>query len=239
MCWCTVINKNYKTTFVYRDMTKKVCVICGEFSERGRLEFRLDRVGYSVRSYECAESFAAFSDFDICGCIFLELHPSGLDGLKFQSERRQLEQGGAIVYVTEKGSMAGLVFPCKKYGAGNVSDKTASSSDLPQELDPGFRRNGLNDQTTSALDRTSRGLEVLTAREREILDLAMAGNSNKHIARILNISYRTVELHRSHILKKTGKRNMLELAQAVTGASRVEHSAALRNSGFPDFRGNN
>jgi len=219
MCWCAVINKTYKATFVHRDMNKKVCVISGEFSERGCLEYRLDRAGYSVQSYECAESFAAFSDFDICGCIFLELHPGGLSGLNFQSERRQLERGGAILYVTEKGRMAGLVLPCKEDGARDVLDKFVAASDSVQEVDSEFRRDTLIGPTTFTLGQRPQCLEVLTDREREILGLVMAGNSNKSIARILNISYRTVELHRSHVLRKTGKRNMLELAQIFTAAT--------------------
>lgn len=203
----------YRISILHGHMNKKVCVVTGEFSERGSLEFRLDRAGYSVQSYECAKSFAAFSNFDIGGCIFLELHPRGLNELKLQSERRQLEQGGAILYVTEKGRIAGLVLPYNEDDATDVLDKFVAASDSVQEVDSEFRRNTLVGPTTFTLGQGPQCLEVLTDREREILGLVMEGNSNKGIARILNISYRTVELHRSHVLKKTGKRNMLELAQ--------------------------
>ena len=53
----------------------------------------------------------------------------------------------------------------------------------------------------------------LTEREREVLALAIAGLQNKAIARKLGISYRTVEIHRAHVLRKTGVRSLLDLAR--------------------------
>jgi DNA-binding NarL/FixJ family response regulator len=53
--------------------------------------------------------------------------------------------------------------------------------------------------------------ELLTAREREILQLAAEGNSNKEIAGMLNLSFYTVETHRSHILQKLNLHTVPEL----------------------------
>jgi DNA-binding NarL/FixJ family response regulator len=59
----------------------------------------------------------------------------------------------------------------------------------------------------------SNRLNSLTSRELEILPLVVAGHSNKEIARHLDISHRTVEIHRARILNKTGATNLLELAR--------------------------
>ena len=58
-------------------------------------------------------------------------------------------------------------------------------------------------------------LATLTNREREVLILAISGHAGKEIAHRLDISYRTVELHRAHALKKTGASNILELARII------------------------
>jgi two-component system response regulator DctR len=56
-------------------------------------------------------------------------------------------------------------------------------------------------------------LSVLSAREKEVLDLILAGNMNKVIGEKLGISTRTVEVHRAHIFNKTQVRNAVELAR--------------------------
>lgn len=61
-------------------------------------------------------------------------------------------------------------------------------------------------------------LASLTRREREIIQLVAAGGSNKEIGRHLGISYRTVELHRMRIMRKTGAKTVIELAAITQSA---------------------
>lgn len=68
-------------------------------------------------------------------------------------------------------------------------------------------------QRPSATPPHAARLARLSAREREVLRLAVAGRSNKEIARELGISHRTVETHRSHILRKTASAGLLDLAR--------------------------
>lgn len=67
-------------------------------------------------------------------------------------------------------------------------------------------------------------LASLTEREREVMSLAVAGYHNKEIARALGISHRTVEIHKSRIMHKTGASNLLELAR-IASASQVATSS--------------
>jgi DNA-binding CsgD family transcriptional regulator len=60
---------------------------------------------------------------------------------------------------------------------------------------------------------------ALTPRERDVMDLAIGGLANKEIARRLNISHRTVEIHKARILRKTGIRSVVELARIVADAA--------------------
>jgi FixJ family two-component response regulator len=71
-------------------------------------------------------------------------------------------------------------------------------------------------ETSNSIDAR---LSLLTEREREVLNLAVLGHTSKEIAQRLDISYRTVEIHRAHVMQKTGASNMLELARMTTHQS--------------------
>jgi DNA-binding CsgD family transcriptional regulator len=83
-----------------------------------------------------------------------------------------------------------------------------SSGDDPRQKD-GFV------DAPETLARGVGGLQSLSPREREVLDALIAGETSKEIARRFNLSPRTVELHRAHILKKIGARNTADLLRRV------------------------
>ncbi len=65
--------------------------------------------------------------------------------------------------------------------------------------------------------RTYPGQDLLTPRERQVLEQVAAGSSNKEVGRRLRISPRTVEVHRAHIMDKLGARNAADLVRIVLG----------------------
>jgi DNA-binding CsgD family transcriptional regulator len=83
-----------------------------------------------------------------------------------------------------------------------------SSGDDPRQKD-GFV------DAPETLTRGVGGLQSLSPREREVLDALIAGETSKEIARRFNLSPRTVEVHRAHILKKIGARNTADLLRRV------------------------
>jgi two-component system response regulator DctR len=77
----------------------------------------------------------------------------------------------------------------------------------------------LRDRSAAAQSLSHR-LATLSQREREVMDLILAGKANKVIADDLNIAMRTVEVHRAHVLEKMGVRTALELSQLLAGQTR-------------------
>jgi DNA-binding NarL/FixJ family response regulator len=83
------------------------------------------------------------------------------------------------------------------------------------EEDPRQENEMSDPQSALASDGPATGIEILSAREREVLDAMIAGETSKEIARRFNLSPRTVEVHRAHILKKLGARNTADLLRRV------------------------
>jgi FixJ family two-component response regulator len=79
----------------------------------------------------------------------------------------------------------------------------------------------LSEQKQASITVAAR-LATLTAREREVMKLAVEGYTSKEIAQRLAISYRTVEIHRAHLMQKSGASNMLELARIITYESHTD-----------------
>ncbi len=77
-------------------------------------------------------------------------------------------------------------------------------------------------------------IAALTSRQREIMDLVLAGHPSKNIAADLGISQRTVESHRASIMRRTGLKSLPALARLALAAAGVGPGAAADQTGFPD-----
>ena len=106
-----------------------------------------------------------------------------------------------------------------KAGATDFIEKPASSAELLSAV-----RRALEQSTDAAKaiawrDTAASQLASLTARQREIMELVLAGHPSKNIAHDLNISQRTVENHRAAIMAKTGAKSLPALARLALAAS--------------------
>ena len=86
---------------------------------------------------------------------------------------------------------------------------------LQAAIDLDLRTRGERRERESIVER----MESLTPREREVMDLVVAGNPNKKIARAMSISQRTVEIHRARVMEKMEVRSLSALVQAVLKAN--------------------
>jgi DNA-binding NarL/FixJ family response regulator len=137
----------------------------------------------------------------------LDLSMPLLNGLDAAREMRRLSPGIRTILLTMH-TDKGYVLQALRAGARGYVLKTQAAEDLISAireilrgetyLSPGVAASVVD----AFLENTDETADPLTARERQILQLVAEGNTTKEIARLLNVSFKTAESHRNHIMKK-------------------------------------
>jgi len=158
------------------------------------ISIALEDEGIEVEIFFSAESFLEQYSNDFIGCILLDVKLPGMSGIELQSRLVELGCALPIVFVTGYGEIPD-VFPAVGMGAVDFVEKPFSMSLLMEVLGKAFN---LLEECQENLNK----LSALTSRERNVFDLLVKGNSNKLVARELEIGLRTAEFHRKNILEK-------------------------------------
>lgn len=199
---------------------RRVFIVDDDAAVRDSLSLLLETAGYRVTCFESGEAFLAARPDASIGCVVLDLRMNGLTGLDVQSRLAASGVHLPIIFLTAHGDIPTTVRAIKA-GAVDFLTKPVDATLLIDRIDAALvlQQEALAQAAIEAADRAR--LERLTVREQEVLRLAIQGHPNKEIARLLGISHRTVEFHRSRVLEKTGCNSLLELAgiAALIGAS--------------------
>ena len=184
--------------------------------------------GLAARGYESAEAFLADLDPVASGCLLLDVHLPGLDGLALQ--RRLAEQGAAlpIVFLTGHGDIP-MTVTAVKAGAVDFLTKPVDAAKLVAAVRAALahERDARAAATRSAELR--RRHASLTPREREVLDRLVAGRLNKQIAADLGIVEQTVKFHRARIMERMQAHALAELMH-LTASLRDPDAASAHGS---------
>lgn len=192
---------------------------------RDSLSLLLETQALAVESFDSAESFLAAVNADRPGCLVLDVRLPGMGGPALQAELQRRNIHMPILFLTAHGDIPTTV-GAMRAGADDFLTKPPDVAVLLERIRMALNRSILEQQQRTVQSDTHKRLATLTRRESEILSLAMAGHSNKHIARQLGISFRTVEVHRSNILHKMGATTLLDLALSIGEQGVVVETAA-------------
>ena len=182
---------------------------------RGIVAEMLQPLGYPVEGHPSAEDFLAALHPGLCGCLVLDMRLPGMQGTALQAELRRLGVRLPIIFLSGHQDVPATVTAIKA-GAEDCLLKPADRVALRQCVMAAMARDRAMRVAEASSEDARARLNRLTAREREILALALAGHTNKEIARRLEVSHRTVETHRARIFLKTDAGNLLRLAQMAT-----------------------
>ena len=179
---------------------------------RDALSWLFQSRGVSTSDWPSAEAFLADYREDMSGCLVLDVRMDGMSGLELFDRLLAVGCPMPVVFLTGHGDVPLAVAAVKK-GAYDFIEKPFNDNELVNRVIEALgidsaRRAALASQASIASRVAS-----LTAREREVMDLILAGKLNKVIADRLNIAIRTVEVHRAHIFEKMGVKSAVELAQ--------------------------
>lgn len=179
---------------------------------RDALEWLAQSRGLAARGYAGGQAFldALGTRHDDEGeCVLLDVRMPGMNGIAVfdQLVARGLQARLPVIFLTGHGDVPMAVDSLKR-GAFDFFEKPFNDNQLMDRVEEALARSRQAAASSAVRER----LATLSAREREVLDLILAGNMNKVVADKLGISMRTVEVHRAHIFDKMQVKTAVELA---------------------------
>jgi two-component system response regulator FixJ len=190
-----------------------VFVVDDDPAIRESLRWLIESVGLKVKIFATAQEFLEGYDPSVAGCLVLDIRMPGMSGLDLQNELAARKVAIPIVIITGHAEVP-VAVRAMKAGALDFIEKPFSDQLLLDrirralEADAEFRR--VHSQRATVAAR----LAELTPREREVMDLVIAGKANKVIASELGLSPKTVEVHRAHVMKKMQVESLADLVRA-------------------------
>jgi two-component system response regulator FixJ len=144
-------------------------------------------------------------------CIVSDVRMPGMSGLDLVRELKSRDVGAPIVLITGHGDVD-MAVAAIKVGAADFIEKPFDESRLLASVRNAIEESQKREDSGQEKDLPGK-FASLTARQRQVMELAVAGMSNKEIGSQLNISPKTVENHRAWVMERIGARNVAELVR--------------------------
>jgi FixJ family two-component response regulator len=202
--------------------TGTVFIVDDDDAVRDSLDLLLTAEGFDVSSFESGDAFLEANPGDTTGCILLDIRMPGTSGIEVQDELVKRDSSLPIIFITGHGDVPMAVEAMHK-GAFDFIQKPFHNEELMervgQALAASIADQDINQRRQEARERYT----TLTPREREVMDMVAQGAANKVIAMDLELSQRTVEIHRSRVMEKMGARSLAALVKmAVLNGEQAE-----------------
>ncbi|MDX1486657.1 MAG: response regulator transcription factor [Acidiferrobacterales bacterium] len=191
-----------------------VFVVDDDEAVRGGLEQLIQTIGLNVQTHASADEFLASYRHGQPGCLVLDIRMPGMGGLDLQEQLARQGIQLPIIFLTGHGDVPAAVRALKA-GAMDFLEKPFNSQVLLDLIQQAIRRDAETHTRVAEESEVARRLTALTGREHQVLEKIIDGKANKVIAMELGISERTVEFHRSKIMKKMQVRSLAELVNLV------------------------
>ena len=204
-------------------MQECVHIVDDDASFRTAIERRLKHAGYEVATYASAQHLLdRLPSESEPGCILLDVRIPGMSGPELQERLNELGSTLPVIFFTGYPDVRTTV-KAVKAGADDFLTKPVSSDDLLWAIARAIARHKEMRGLKSKLDVVRAHIAALTPREREVFLLVIRGNPNKHVARALGCTERTVKAHRHRVMEKMQVRTLPEL---VSLAERIGVASA-------------
>jgi two-component system response regulator FixJ len=166
--------------------------------------------GYTARGFDSAESFLGTADLSKPAVLLLDQRMDGMSGLELQKALRIRDVDMPIIFITGHGDIPMSVIAMRS-GAVNVIEKPFNNRQLIENIEEALavvkRNSAVRQLQTSIRER----FETLSPREQEVMKYIVQGMANRAIAETMGLSHRTIEVHRSKVMKKMQVNTLPEL----------------------------
>ena len=198
-----------------------VYVVDDDEAVRDSILWLLEANDFQVQVFASAEDFLTMirgrSGTQPVSCLILDVRMPGMSGLELHEELLRSGIDMPLIFITGHGDVPMAVASMKK-GAVDFLEKPFNDVQLCTLVRDCLERAAQRAQSEAAERSAAERVERLTARERQVLELIVAGRLNKQIADDLSISIKTVEAHRANIMDKLGARTMADLMKTALSA---------------------
>src|SRR5256885_2371635 len=194
-----------------------IVVIDDDASMRRALENLFKSVGFEVELFASPQEFLQSERPDRPGCIVLDIRFPGRSGLDMQRDLAQANTQLPIIFITGYGDIP-MSVRAMKAGAVEFLTKPFRDQDLLDAVGVALEKDRVRRSNEVRLSELRTRFQTLTARERQVLSLVIAGRLNKQIAGELGVSEMTVKMHRRQVMRKmqaTGLAQLVRLADQL------------------------
>jgi FixJ family two-component response regulator len=200
-------------------MEPEVFLIDDDRAVRDSLGLLLKSMGTKARLFDSAQAFLDAWDPAMCGCMVLDIRMPGMSGMELQQRLKAMRCGLPVIFITGHGDVP-MAVEAMHHGAFDFIQKPFRDQELLDRINQALawdaeHRSG-EDRRRVVRERYA----SLTPREREVMDCVVRGLANKVIAMDLDLSQRTVEIHRARVMEKMEARSLADLVRMsllVTG----------------------
>jgi FixJ family two-component response regulator len=193
-------------------VTAVVAVIDDDKGIREALDGMLRSVGLHVECFASAQEFLAKDDRDKFGCVVLDVHLPGRNGLDFLDDLAALHVTTPVIVISGFADVP-MSVRAMKAGAIEFLTKPVRAMDLLAAVEAAVKRDRATKQAAEKIAGLKADFETLTIREREVFAHVAAGLMNKQIAAALDLSEATIKLHRGTVMRKMRANSLADIVR--------------------------
>jgi two-component system, LuxR family, response regulator FixJ len=178
----------------------------------------LESVKIKAQVFDNAISFLDACSNDIYGCIVIDIRMAKMSGFVLQERLQESGITLPIIFITGHGDVD-MAVKALKSGAVDFIQKPYHDQNLLESINNALELNNRDLNESLQEDGMNKSIEQLTLREKQVMDFLSQGDTNKVIGKKLDISPRTVEVHRQHILQKCKVKSITQLMYRLNKTS--------------------
>jgi FixJ family two-component response regulator len=195
-----------------RSDSPTVYVVDDDPDIRHAMGYLLASVDIKYEIYESASKFLDSYNPNIAACLVLDIRMPGMSGLDLKNQLHADDIALPVIFVTGHGDVP-MAVDAMRSGAFDFIQKPFRDQELLDRINEAMKANEKKrteeDQRSTIVEKWKK----LTPREKEVANLVVTGKPNKVIAYELDVSQRTVEIHRARVMEKTGAKSLAQLVR--------------------------
>ena len=172
----------------------------------------VDTLNYKSKTYNNANEFLDNYSDDGLGCLVLDLRLPGINGLELHQQLPEKGIDLPVIMISGFGDISTAVRAMKS-GILDFLEKPFKGQDLLDLIHNAISQHKIIREKNASQNKTQERLDSLTKREKEVMGLVVVGKLNKDIAKQLEISIKTVEVHRANVMDKMAANSVADLVR--------------------------